>query len=77
MEVSEPPFNSPLQERVANQQIAFPCPAKGEPALEEIPNHTPACTILNENICITENICIMAIHLHDNGVLGTRKKLTF
>lgn len=34
VEVSEPPFNSPLQERVANQQIAFPCPAKGEPAPE-------------------------------------------
>lgn len=34
VEVSEPPFNSPLQERVANQQIAFPCPAKGEPASE-------------------------------------------
>ncbi|KAL0164834.1 hypothetical protein M9458_040587, partial [Cirrhinus mrigala] len=28
VEVSEPPFNSPVQERVANQQIAFPCPAK-------------------------------------------------
>ncbi|XP_035384811.1 hemicentin-1 isoform X2 [Electrophorus electricus] len=31
VEVPEPPFNSPLQERVANQQIAFPCPAKGLP----------------------------------------------
>ncbi|KAI7799480.1 hemicentin-1 isoform X1 [Triplophysa rosa] len=31
VEVLEPPFNSPLQERVANQQIAFPCPAKGTP----------------------------------------------
>ena len=30
VEVSEPPFNSPLQERVANQRIAFPCPAKGQ-----------------------------------------------
>lgn len=29
VEVLEPPFNSPLQERVANQRIAFPCPAKG------------------------------------------------
>ncbi|TRZ22552.1 hypothetical protein HGM15179_004536 [Zosterops borbonicus] len=27
----EPPFNSPFQERVANQRIAFPCPAKGVP----------------------------------------------
>ncbi|KAK2908097.1 hemicentin-1 isoform X2 [Channa argus] len=31
VEVLEPPFNSPLQERVANQRIAFPCPAKGFP----------------------------------------------
>lgn len=29
VEVPEPPFNSPLQEKVANQQIAFPCPATG------------------------------------------------
>ncbi|KAI1236572.1 hypothetical protein IHE44_0014825 [Lamprotornis superbus] len=27
----DPPFNSPFQERVANQRIAFPCPAKGIP----------------------------------------------
>uniref|UniRef100_A0AAR2KQZ6 Hemicentin 1 n=1 Tax=Pygocentrus nattereri TaxID=42514 RepID=A0AAR2KQZ6_PYGNA len=31
VEILEPPFNSPLQERVANQRIAFPCPAKGLP----------------------------------------------
>nr|XP_054608122.1 hemicentin-1 isoform X2 [Nothobranchius furzeri] len=31
VEVPEPPYNSPLQERVANQRIAFPCPAKGLP----------------------------------------------
>ncbi|KAJ3600174.1 hypothetical protein NHX12_034124, partial [Muraenolepis orangiensis] len=31
VEVLEPPFNSPLQERVANQRIAFPCPATGLP----------------------------------------------
>ncbi|KAJ0032742.1 hypothetical protein NQD34_002823 [Periophthalmus magnuspinnatus] len=31
VEVLEPPFNSPLQERIANQKIAFPCPAKGLP----------------------------------------------
>ena len=30
VEVLEPPFNSPLQERVANQRIAFPCPARGK-----------------------------------------------
>ncbi|XP_023195302.1 hemicentin-1 [Xiphophorus maculatus] len=31
VEVPEPPFNSPLQERVLNQRIAFPCLAKGLP----------------------------------------------
>ncbi|NXX95340.1 HMCN1 protein, partial [Centropus bengalensis] len=27
----EPPYNTPFQERVANQRTAFPCPAKGVP----------------------------------------------
>ncbi|XP_019355735.1 hemicentin-1 isoform X2 [Alligator mississippiensis] len=27
----DPPYNTPFQERVANQRIAFPCPAKGTP----------------------------------------------
>uniref|UniRef100_A0ABM5GDB4 Hemicentin-1 n=1 Tax=Pogona vitticeps TaxID=103695 RepID=A0ABM5GDB4_9SAUR len=27
----DPPYNTPFQERVANEQIAFPCPAKGTP----------------------------------------------
>ncbi|XP_009996158.1 PREDICTED: hemicentin-1 [Chaetura pelagica] len=27
----DPPYNSPFQERVANQRVAFPCPAKGIP----------------------------------------------
>ncbi|XP_068809627.1 hemicentin-1 isoform X4 [Struthio camelus] len=27
----DPPYNSPFQERVANQRVAFPCPAKGTP----------------------------------------------
>ncbi|XP_004688211.1 PREDICTED: hemicentin-1 [Condylura cristata] len=31
LEDLEPPFNTPFQERVANQRIAFPCPAKGTP----------------------------------------------
>uniref|UniRef100_A0A663M826 Hemicentin 1 n=1 Tax=Athene cunicularia TaxID=194338 RepID=A0A663M826_ATHCN len=29
--VLDPPYNNPFQERVANQRIAFPCPAKGIP----------------------------------------------
>ncbi|XP_068397521.1 hemicentin-1 isoform X4 [Eschrichtius robustus] len=31
LEVLEPPYNTPFQERVANQHIAFPCSAKGTP----------------------------------------------
>uniref|UniRef100_A0AC11BQX3 Hemicentin 1 n=1 Tax=Ovis aries TaxID=9940 RepID=A0AC11BQX3_SHEEP len=31
LEDLEPPYNTPFQERVANQRIAFPCPAKGTP----------------------------------------------
>ncbi|NXF12445.1 HMCN1 protein, partial [Smithornis capensis] len=27
----DPPYNTPFQERVANQRMAFPCPAKGIP----------------------------------------------
>lgn len=40
VEVSEPPFNSPLQERVANQRIAFPCPAKGNRASSTLQQST-------------------------------------
>ena len=29
LEDLEPPYNTPFQERVTNQRIAFPCPAKG------------------------------------------------
>uniref|UniRef100_A0A8C2VRJ2 Hemicentin-1 n=1 Tax=Chinchilla lanigera TaxID=34839 RepID=A0A8C2VRJ2_CHILA len=31
MEDLEPPFNTPFQERLANQRIVFPCPTKGTP----------------------------------------------
>ncbi|XP_074858281.1 hemicentin-1 isoform X2 [Carettochelys insculpta] len=27
----DPPYNTPVQERVANERVAFPCPAKGTP----------------------------------------------
>lgn len=29
MEDPEPPFNTPFQERLATQRVAFPCPARG------------------------------------------------
>ncbi|KAJ1172187.1 hypothetical protein NDU88_004037, partial [Pleurodeles waltl] len=31
VEELQPPYNTPYQERVANQRIAFPCPVKGVP----------------------------------------------
>ncbi|XP_049724489.1 hemicentin-1 isoform X1 [Elephas maximus indicus] len=31
LEDLEPPYNTPFQERVANQRIAFPCPVRGTP----------------------------------------------
>ncbi|XP_076007425.1 hemicentin-1 [Genypterus blacodes] len=56
VEVLEPPFNSPLQERVANQQIAFPCPAKGLPKPiirwlrngQELTGNEPGVSILED-----------------------------
>ncbi|XP_061153333.1 hemicentin-1 isoform X4 [Syngnathus typhle] len=56
VEISEPPFNSPLQERVANQRIAFPCPAKGLPKPvirwlrngQELTGNEPGVSILED-----------------------------
>ncbi|XP_061594740.1 hemicentin-1 [Cololabis saira] len=56
VEVLEPPFNSPLQERVANQRIAFPCPAKGFPKPvirwlrngQELTGNEPGVSILED-----------------------------
>ncbi|XP_040926337.1 hemicentin-1 isoform X2 [Betta splendens] len=56
VEVLEPPFNSPLQERVANQRIAFPCPAKGLPKPvirwlrngQELTGNEPGVSILED-----------------------------
>ncbi|XP_061539337.1 LOW QUALITY PROTEIN: hemicentin-1 [Phycodurus eques] len=56
VEVLEPPFNSPLQERIANQRIAFPCPAKGLPKPvirwlrngQELTGNEPGVSILED-----------------------------
>ncbi|XP_034035488.1 hemicentin-1 [Thalassophryne amazonica] len=56
VEVLEPPFNSPLQEIVENQRIAFPCPAKGFPKPvirwtrngQELTGNEPGVTILED-----------------------------
>nr|XP_061790885.1 hemicentin-1-like [Nerophis lumbriciformis] len=56
VEVLEPPFNSPLQERIAKQRIAFPCPAKGLPKPvirwlrngQELTGNEPGVSILED-----------------------------
>ncbi|XP_028823701.1 hemicentin-1 isoform X1 [Denticeps clupeoides] len=56
LEVPEPPFNSPLQERIANQRIAFPCSAKGTPKPvlrwlkngQELTGNEPGLSILED-----------------------------
>nr|XP_055041763.1 hemicentin-1 isoform X2 [Misgurnus anguillicaudatus] len=71
VEVSEPPFNSPLQERVANQQIAFPCHAKGtpEPVIkwfrngQELTGNEPGVTIMEDGTLLI----LASISPLDNG----------
>uniref|UniRef100_A0A673IBQ3 Hemicentin-1 n=1 Tax=Sinocyclocheilus rhinocerous TaxID=307959 RepID=A0A673IBQ3_9TELE len=71
VEVSEPPFNSPLQERVANQQIAFPCPAKGtpEPVIkwfrngQELTGNEPGVSILEDGTLLI----LASVSPLDNG----------
>ncbi|KAM6962600.1 hemicentin-1 [Aplochiton taeniatus] len=56
VDVLEPPFNRPLQERVANQRIAFPCPAIGLPKPvikwlrngQELTGNEPGVSILDD-----------------------------
>uniref|UniRef100_A0A3B5LKZ5 Hemicentin 1 n=1 Tax=Xiphophorus couchianus TaxID=32473 RepID=A0A3B5LKZ5_9TELE len=55
VEVPEPPFNSPLQERVLNQRIAFPCLAKlPKPVIRwlrngvELTGNEPGVSILDD-----------------------------
>uniref|UniRef100_A0A8C1GCV3 Hemicentin-1 n=1 Tax=Cyprinus carpio TaxID=7962 RepID=A0A8C1GCV3_CYPCA len=71
VEVSEPPFNSPLQERVANQQITFPCPAKGtpEPVIkwfrngQELTGNEPGVSILEDGTLLI----LASVSPLDNG----------
>ncbi|TRZ02412.1 hypothetical protein DNTS_034467 [Danionella cerebrum] len=71
VEVSEPPFNSPLQERVANQQIAFPCPAKGSPEPiikwfrngQELTGNEPGVSILEDGTLLI----LASVSPLDNG----------
>ncbi|XP_038571298.1 hemicentin-1 isoform X2 [Micropterus salmoides] len=71
VEVLEPPFNSPLQERVANQRIAFPCPAKGLPKPvirwlrngQELTGNEPGVSILEDGTLLI----LAAVSPLDNG----------
>ncbi|XP_069009305.1 hemicentin-1 [Embiotoca jacksoni] len=71
VEVLEPPFNSPLQERVANQRIAFPCPAKGLPKPvirwlrngQELTGNEPGVSILEDGTLLI----LASISPLDNG----------
>ncbi|XP_034438633.1 hemicentin-1 isoform X1 [Hippoglossus hippoglossus] len=71
VEVLEPPFNSPLQERVANQRIAFPCPAKGLPKPvirwlrngQELTGNEPGVSILEDGTLLI----ISSVSPLDNG----------
>ncbi|XP_029473326.1 LOW QUALITY PROTEIN: hemicentin-1 [Rhinatrema bivittatum] len=71
VEEVEPPFNTPYQERVANQRIAFPCPAKGVPKPiikwfrngKELTGNEPGTSILEDGTLLI----IASVTLHDNG----------
>ncbi|XP_068599564.1 hemicentin-1 [Brachionichthys hirsutus] len=71
VEVLEPPFNSPLQERVANQRVAFPCPAKGlpKPAIrwlrngQELTGNEPGLSILEDGTLLI----LASVSPLDNG----------
>ncbi|XP_067846589.1 hemicentin-1 isoform X2 [Heptranchias perlo] len=65
-----PPYNTPFQERVANQRIAFPCPAKGipKPVIKwlrngrELTGSEPGVSILDDG-----TLLIDTVSPHDNG----------
>ncbi|KAL1022832.1 hypothetical protein UPYG_G00032950 [Umbra pygmaea] len=71
VEVLEPPFNSPHQERVANQRIAFPCPAKGIPTPvikwlrngQELTGNEPGLTIMEDGTLLV----LASLSQLDNG----------
>ncbi|XP_042661906.1 hemicentin-1 isoform X1 [Tyto alba] len=67
----DPPYNSPFQERVANQRIAFPCPAKGIPKPDvkwlrngrELTGSEPGISILEDGTLLI----IASVTPSDNG----------
>ncbi|XP_065792281.1 hemicentin-1 isoform X2 [Muntiacus reevesi] len=71
LEDLEPPYNTPFQERVANQRIAFPCPAKGTPKPtikwlrngRELTGREPGISILEDGTLLV----IASVTPYDNG----------
>ncbi|KAL1775484.1 hemicentin-1 isoform X4 [Sigmodon hispidus] len=67
----QPPFNTPFQERLANQRIAFPCPAKGTPKPtikwlhdgREVTGQEPGVSILEDGTLLV----IASLTPHNNG----------
>ncbi|XP_069497466.1 hemicentin-1 isoform X2 [Ambystoma mexicanum] len=67
----EPPYNTPYQERVANQRIAFPCPAKGIPKPiikwlrngKELSGNEPGISIQDDGTLLI----IASVSPYDNG----------
>ncbi|XP_053098888.1 hemicentin-1 isoform X3 [Hemicordylus capensis] len=67
----DPPYNTPFQERVANQRIAFPCPAKGTPKPvikwlhnnRELTGNEPGISILDDGTLLV----IASVTPYDNG----------
>ncbi|XP_067585037.1 hemicentin-1 isoform X1 [Pseudorca crassidens] len=71
LEDLEPPYNTPFQERVASQRIAFPCPAKGTPKPtikwlwngRELTARDPGISILEDGTLLV----IASVTPYDNG----------
>ncbi|KAH0618306.1 hypothetical protein JD844_017377 [Phrynosoma platyrhinos] len=67
----DPPYNTPFQERVANQRIAFPCPAKGTPQPvikwlhnnRELTGNEPGISILEDGTLLV----ISSVTPYNNG----------
>ncbi|XP_039591708.1 hemicentin-1 isoform X2 [Polypterus senegalus] len=71
VEELDPPYNTPFQERIANQRIAFPCPAKGNPTPvirwqrngKELTGNEPGVSILEDGTLLI----IASLSPLDNG----------
>ncbi|NXL89730.1 HMCN1 protein, partial [Alectura lathami] len=67
----DPPYSSPFQERVANQRVAFPCPAKGIPKPvirwlrngRELTGSEPGISVLEDGTLLV----IASVTPSDNG----------